>query len=64
MIDFVFISGTSVAGHGKNRWKCIHCYELMKQGNRGECRFNLAKDKINIAWKCKFCKRESFLRLK
>jgi hypothetical protein len=61
MQNFVLITKTHTAGRGKLRWECTHC---RKNPDQPECRFNLDASKINIPWKCRFCKKESMLRLK
>jgi len=37
-----------------NRWECPNC----RANKKPECRFNLDQKKINILWKCRFCKKE------
>jgi len=41
----------------KYRWECPNC----RENKAPECRFNLAINKINIKWKCRFCGTELYL---
>ena len=60
MDNYILITKTHVAGRGKNRWECPNC----RKNNAAECRFNLDASKINIPWKCRFCKCTAMLRFK
>jgi len=59
MIKAIFIART----HNQqsigplNRWECPEC----RKNGRAECRFNLSAKKINIEWKCRFCKTPLYL---
>jgi hypothetical protein len=57
MRNAILIGDTGVAGVGKNRWECPYC----RENKSPECRFNLSFMKINVTWKCRFCKGELFL---
>jgi len=55
---FKFIGETFVRGKKKFRWECPIC----RSNNAPECRFNLDPSKINMMWKCKFCKNQLMLK--
>lgn len=50
----IFVKKTWVRGVAKNRWMCPSCKE----------RFNLALNKINTLWQCRYCQRLMDLKIK
>ena len=59
VLDAIFIGGThSSKNLNLNRWECPNC----RKNKNSECRFNLDHKKVNINWKCRFCKSILFLR--
>lgn len=61
MIKALFVARTQDQQHAGmlNRWECPEC----RKNKKPECRFNLSVKKINIEWKCRFCKTPLFLEL-